>query len=109
MTTADELADFYVHTATVDTFLGSGPYGDKYQPTSEPVPCMIEESRKLVRSSAGEQVVSETTLWMDKAHYDAFAPESVVYVRGHESKVITRSLADSGDLDLPDHLQVALT
>lgn len=109
MSIADELAEFYVHTVTVDTYKGSGPYGDAYDPTSEPIPCFIDESRRLVRSTNGEQIVSETTLWMDKEHYEAFKPDSIVQVNGHESTVITRSLADSGDLDLPDHLSVNLT
>lgn len=109
MSAEDELGEFYVHTVTVETFLGSGPYGDAYEPESDPIHCFIDESRRFVRSSTGEQVVSETTLTMGKEHYDRFKPESVVHVNGHESTVITRSLADSGDLDLPDHLSVSLS
>ncbi len=106
---ADELTEFFVHTVTVETFEGSGPYGDVYLPTSDPIPCFIDEKRRFVRSSTGEQIVSETTLWMSKTHYGAFKPESLVQVNGHPSTVITRSLADSGEMDLPDHVSVNLT
>lgn len=103
---ADELSEFYVHTVTVETLTGTGPYGDTYDTTQ--VPCFIEEKRRFVRASTGEQVVSETTIWADPAHYAVFKPDSMVTARGYRSRVITRSLADSGALDLPDHVSVYL-
>lgn len=102
-----ELAEFYVHTVGVETLVGTGAYGDVYEPPAT-VACLIEEKRKYVRSATGEMIVSETTIWAGPEHYDAFKPDSMVTANGHRSKVITRSLADSQELDLPDHVGVFL-
>lgn len=100
--------DFWVHTVNVRTYAGSGPVGDTYIP-HDGVECWVEESRKWVRSATGEQVVSESQVFTDAAHYDWFKPDSEVKIRGHVARVITRSLHDSGGLGLPDHLEVALS
>lgn len=102
-----EIDEFYVHTVTGETLNGSGPYGDSYLPFAD-VPCFIEEKRRFVRSATGEQIVSETTIWCAPEHYDKFKPDSKVKVREYDTKVITRSLADSGGLELPDHVSVYL-
>lgn len=102
-----ELAEFYVHTVAVETLSGGGPMGETYADPVD-VPCFIDEKRRLIRDASGNETVSETTLWMDKAHYDLFAPGSTVTYRDRVSTVIGRSEADSGALDLPDHLEISL-
>lgn len=100
--------EWYVHTVDVETLTGGGPMGDTYgAPVT--VPCLIDEQRNLVRSRSGDEVVSETTLLMDKSHYDKFTPESYVTYRGRRATVISRSLFDSGPLNLPDHCEIRLT
>lgn len=101
------ISDFWQHTVNVRTYVSSGPVGDVYD-THTGVACWVEESRKWVRSATGEQVVSESQIFTDKTHYDWFKPDSEVTIRGNVSRVITRSLHDSGALGLPDHLEVAL-
>jgi hypothetical protein len=102
--------DFMVHTVTVDTYTGEGMFGTQYAPTSGPVQCFKDDTRKLVRSAGGDQVVSETTLWiMDKTTKALFVPESIVHLPDRDATVISCGDHDSGDLALPDHLEVALT
>lgn len=50
------------HTITVRPYLGTGPYGDVH---GDPVVIrrtFVEDRRRLVRSSTGDEVVSETTV-----------------------------------------------
>lgn len=110
----DDISDFFVHTATVETFAGSGAYGDVYNAPVVLDPaddngCYIEGARHLVRDKDGAQVVSETQLYTARSNEALFAPDSRVTFNGGTSLVITVSTFDSGDLDLPDHICVALT
>jgi hypothetical protein len=103
-----ELSTFMVHTVAVETLSGGGPMGDTYSDPT-PVPCFVDEKRRYVRDSTGNETVSETTLWVeDKTFYDAFTPGSVVTHRDKISTVIGRSMLDSGALELPDHLEISL-
>jgi hypothetical protein len=50
------------HTITVRPYLGTGSYGDAY---GDPVivrRTYVEDRRRLVRSTTGEEVISETTV-----------------------------------------------
>lgn len=111
----DDLDDFYVHTATVETFTGTDGYGrDQFagiitlSPASE-YGCFVEQKRRMVRDKDGAEVISETSLYAPPAVAPLCTPGSRVIIRGVESRVITASLFDSGDLELPDHTLVALT
>lgn len=111
----DELEDFYVHTATLETFTGTDGYGrDQFAGTITLSPtdtygCFIEQKRRMVRDKDGAEVISETTLYTQPAVAALCTPGSRVTYRGIESRVITASLFDSGGLELPDHTLVALT
>lgn len=107
MTAADEIAEFYVHTVQVESYAGTGAYGDVYEPSVD-VACFVSGRRKQVRNSEGVMVVSETTITAGPESYGVFAPGSKVTTHGSTSKVIARSLSDSGPLDLPDHVEVNL-
>lgn len=105
-----EFDEFMVHTVTVDAYQGEGGMGTIYAPTTGPVPCLIDDTRAMVRTSAGDTVVSETSLYViDKAWAASFVPESVVHLPDRDATVIKASNRDSGPLDLPDHLKIALT
>lgn len=107
---ADDLADFYVHTATVQTKTGTGSRGDIFAPASAPIPCFTDDSRKLVRDKDGQQIVSESTLYTYPANATLFTPGSKVTIgTGRTAIVIRVNVNDSGDLDLPDHVAVSLT
>ena len=105
---AEDLAEFYVHTVSVETLQDEGPWGPVYAPAHD-VPCFVDETRVLVRDGNGAEVVSEATLTTGPEHADRFTPGSLVHVNGRTAQVIKASAARSLDLDLPDHLEVALT
>lgn len=87
---------------TVRPRIGEGSYGDTY---ADPVavPCIIDETRRVVRDTTGQQVVSEATLTLHphtkataedgtvSLHdpMELFAPESEVLIDERTSRVIT--------------------
>lgn len=107
--------DFMVHTVTVDTHGGEGPWGNASAEESGPIPCFIEDSVGLTRTATGDSVSTTATLWIvDKSHWDKFTPESIVHLPAgrlpaRDATVFNASPADSGPLGLPDHLKVVLT
>jgi hypothetical protein len=122
----NELDEFFVHTAKVETYLGEGSNGSVYaapvtlSPTSTPPNGVFaDDSRKLVRNANGEQVVSETTLYTSISNVGLFTEKSRVTILGDSdgdeitpgraALVIKVNANDSGTLDLPDHLAVTLT
>lgn len=109
---------FYVHTVTVETFQGTRAYGDVF---AAPVTILgfMDDSRKLVRSSTGEQVVSESTFYTYPTNASLFTPDTKVTVvsdadndeltPAQPARVIKTNANDSEALNLPDHLAVTLT
>lgn len=102
------IEEFFVHSVTVKTLAGSGPYGDVYE-THADVPCFIEDKRRVVRDKQGAEVISETTIYADIGTVSWFKPDSMAVFWGRESTVITLARFESGDLDLPDHVAVSLS
>jgi hypothetical protein len=104
---------WFVHTVTVETFEGAGAYGNVYASPvtlAPPNGVWVDGARKLVRNSAGVEVVSETSLATFKANAPLFTPDSRVTINGVVSLVIKTNEADSGSLNLPtDHVEVNLT
>lgn len=101
------MADFYVHHVTIEPFQGAGAYGDVYGPPVV-VACFAEAKRRLVRAKDGQEVVSESTLYMDTADGALFVPDSRVTVGTNVSYVITQNVNDAPGLDLPEHAAVTL-
>lgn len=111
-----DLADFMVHTVTVRTLTGTGGMGPVL---AEPVTLhpavdggvFVDDKRRLVRAADASQVVSESTL------YDVAVDRAALYQPGSEidlpsgrtAIVITTAVRTSGGLDLPDHVEAALT
>jgi hypothetical protein len=104
-----DMAEFYVHTAQVEMHQGVNGYGEDIFAAPVSVACFLDEARKLVRDKTGEQVVSETTLATFPVSAPLFTADSRVTVNGDELRVIKTKVGDSGELDLPDHLEVSLT
>jgi hypothetical protein len=105
---AGDLDDFWVHTVSVEMFLGAGAYGDIY---AAPVNVLgfMDGSRKLVRGANGEQVVSESTFYTYPITGPLFATDSRVTQGTEVSYVIKNNTNDSGALGLPDHAAINLT
>jgi head-tail adaptor len=93
------------HTIEVRTYLGEGAYGPTYA-EARTVRCFVDDRRRLVRSSGGDETVSETTVY---CRLDEDIPaESRVTVNGRDTAVISVSRMDGGGLATPDHLELAL-
>ncbi|WP_313816350.1 hypothetical protein [Citricoccus sp.] len=105
---AADLEEFYVHQATVRTLQSGGAWGDTFAP-DRAARCFIDETRTLVRDGTGAEVISETTLTTPPEYDGWFLPGSEVDLPKRTATVIKAGLANSGPLDLPDHLEVALT
>lgn len=108
MTTADLIADMFVHRAHVSTLTREGEWGDSF---ADPVwvDCFIDHSRTLVRDGAGAEVVSEATLTTHPHHAALFTPGSLVDLGSRTATVIKCAQAVGHHLDLPDHCEVVLT
>lgn len=106
------ISRWFVHTVTVETFLGSSAYGDVFAAPvvlAPPNGCWVDNARKVVRNKDGVEVVSETTLATSTTNVSLFAPDSRVTINGVISRVIKANDGDSGTLQLPtDHLEVNL-
>ena len=80
-------------TVSVTSYGGETAYGPGYGPAVD-VTCRVEYGRKLVRNTAGDEVVSESTIYVlptlpdgTKA-VDVFAVESLVTHEGRTATVI---------------------
>jgi len=84
---------------TVETYSGEGAYGPIFE-ASVTVKVNVDQTRRLVRNTAGDEVVSEATLAVHPAPRDEatralldattlFAPESRVTISGRAAKVIS--------------------
>ena len=104
---SSEIESMFIHTVTVEAYLGTGAYGDRW---ADPVtvPCFVDETRRLVRDATGTEVVSEATVYASTGAYELFPPGSRVTVRAASTHVIGRALFDGDALELPSHLAVTL-
>jgi hypothetical protein len=106
---------FYVHTVSVQTFTGSGGMGDTYESPVILSPetdtgVLVDDTRKLVRSSTGAEVISETAIYGRPALASVLTEGSLVTLpSGRVATVITLAVRDSAGLDLPDHVEAACT
>jgi hypothetical protein len=106
---ADDIAEFYVETATVEPFLGANNLGiDTFGP-AQVIQCFADDSRRMVRNADGEQVISETTLYTYPSNAVYLVPNARVTIGSAVSRVIKSNLNTSGALDLPDHVAAVLT
>jgi hypothetical protein len=103
-----DLDDFWVHTITVEMFLGAGAYGDIYAAPVNVIGFM-DGARKLIRGTNGEQVVSESSFYTYPITGPLFVADSRITQGTEVSYVIKTSTNDSGALGLPDHAVVDLT
>lgn len=107
------ISRWFVHTVTVETFLGTNGYGEDVFDVpvilAPPNGCWVDNASKLVLNKDGVEVVSETSIGTATANAPLFTPESRVTINGVISRVIKANNGDSGPLNLPtDHLEVNL-
>jgi hypothetical protein len=99
---------FYVHTAAVETYNGSGAFGDSFS-TSVTIPCFIEDDRKLIVGPNGEQVVSATKLITYLSNAPLFTTDTRVTANGRAARVLDVKRHAFGSLSLPEFVEVDLT
>lgn len=98
-------AQLLVHTASVEPYQGSGPYGPVYGAAFN-LPCYFEATRSLVRDAEGNEAVSEAKVY---ANPGTDVPAgSKVTVAGYASTVITVSTFDDAGLTGLAHREIAL-
>lgn len=105
---AADLADFYVHTASVRPYRGMNAGGRQFDPAVT-VACFLEDVRRQVTKASGDVVISTTTLFCDPANVGSFTVDSEVTANSLISTVVRVGRNDSGPLDLPDHLEIYLS
>lgn len=98
-----------VHPVTVETKTGEDPWGNVNTETSDVIMGFLDDTRAVVRSITGDEIISEATFYTGKEHKALFQPESLVNLPDRVATVIRVKTADSGGLDLPDHIAVTLT
>ena len=74
-------------TIALETYSGESGIGPVYA-AAVSVQCNVDATRKMVRDQAGDQVVSEATLYVHPADASGFTPESRVTIAGRASAVL---------------------
>lgn len=97
-------------TVTITPYTGSGAYGDVYGTPASVTPCVVEETRRLVRvqtqDAAGREQVSSTTVFAPLA--TVCPPGSRVTWNGRTSRALAVSRILAHGLPLPEHLEINL-
>ncbi len=101
------IAARFNQTVTVETYLGSGAYGDTW---AAPVTktCKVQDGIQLTRDQVGAEVVSQTTLYGPIGDVDLYAPGSKVTVDSHVGRVIIALRRVDGPVGI-HHCQIHLT
>lgn len=95
----------------VEAYQGSGAYGDVYATSVDVTPCVVEDTRRLVRvqtqDAAGAEAVSSTTVY---APPDTVAPPGslVTLPSGRVARVLAVAHLAAHGLPLPEHLELSL-
>jgi len=94
------------HEVTIAPYLGDTSKGPRYGP-GVVARCFVDEQTRGVRSPAGEQVTSTSTVYA--APGTAAPPFSLVTLpSGRVAKVIQTLNRDGGGLPTPDHVEIQL-
>ena len=75
-------------TVSVETYTGESSYGPIYG-AAVSVFGKVSTFRQLVRNAAGEEVVSEATVYVRPADASSFTPESRITIDGRASVVLS--------------------
>ena len=108
MTRGKGVARFFVHTITIEPFLGTSGYGVDLFGSPQQVLGFLESARKLVRNTTGDQVISEATFYTATTNLALFPTNSRFTYTGYVTRVIKSNSNDAPGLGLPEHLAVTL-
>ncbi|EEP73505.1 hypothetical protein MCAG_03832 [Micromonospora sp. ATCC 39149] len=97
-------------TVSVEAYEGSGAYGPVYAAAVNVTPCVVEDSRRMVRvqtqDAAGAEQVSSTTVYAPLA--TVCPAGSRVTAAGRTARVLAVSRIEAHGLPLPEHLEISL-
>jgi hypothetical protein len=102
------IARLFTQTVSVQTYQGVGPLGP-VRAAAVDVACYVNDARKLVRNSTGDEVISETTLYAPLSTYATFTIQSLVTVNGRTASVLTVYKRDSAGPASAHHVEVTLS
>ena len=113
MNWAEFVAELVPTPATIigEAYSGSGAYGDVFAAAASITPCVVENTRRRVRSqtqdAAGAEVISETTVFCPPG--TVLPPGSrVTLPSGRVTRVIVASELTAAGWDLPEHVELNL-
>lgn len=91
------LSSFYVHTATVETFTGSGPAGRIF---SAPVTVrgLLDDGLVNVKTSQGEDLTQKSVFYASIDDYAKFTVDSRITVNGRKTTVAAVRRREAGPL-----------
>jgi len=98
----------FMHTATVETFLGNTPTGPSY---ADPVQMsgLLDDGVIVEDSPGGKQLVNSTKFFTDLSNAEALTPESRFSCNGRSMIVDSIRRRDGGSLlAAVTHLEVAV-
>jgi len=110
-TTVDPLADWWVHTITVEAYQGTNGYGAKIYAPAVPVVCFVDGRRRQVTDTNGDTVISESTFATGKGVPSIPLGSRVTLPSafgGRVTTVLAASIGDTGGLLDVDHNEYSL-
>lgn len=99
---------FFVHTVVVETYGGSGAFGESYA-APVTVNCYADDGYHLVRNKVGEEVVSSAAVYAPLGDASLFTVDSRITVNTRTAYVISVNVREVGSLPVPAHVEVHLT
>jgi hypothetical protein len=102
------MADFYVHTATVEQYLGTAGNGQDLFSAPVTIVCFADLGLKQMLNPSGILVTTIGTMYSDPSTAALLDLSARVQVNGKTARVMATTLNDSGALDLPDHVAAIL-
>lgn len=109
------IARLFTQTVTVQTCTGSDSSGP-LRATGVDVACYVEDSTRLIRDAAGQEVVSSTRVFAPLTTAPTVPPvagqftvDSLVTVNGRDAFVITSARRDGVGPSSAWHVEIALT
>lgn len=106
----DPLADWWVHDIQVERKTGAGAYGDTYA-SPETVTGLIDDTRRLVRTGAGEETMSSASVFLPIGTTDVPLGSRVTLPAafgGRGSTVIAVARHEAGSQPVPAHIEIHL-
>jgi hypothetical protein len=94
---SEDLADFWIHTVSVETYQGTTGAGAKAYAAAVTVPCFLSRKLRFVRNANGEQVASQASLSADASWAATLAAQSRVTVDGRPTTIIATAVLMGGD------------